>query len=137
MTLTLCDRCGRLDTQGVLSGYCATCAPPSDVLDARQDDVDKRHRKAKEAAQDPVTVPKRRPSPPAERPRLPAFWRMVSHRSIAVPHLFAPGADVTRSLCGTAYDRGRSHTPEPGQRGCRRCALAAGWIASLSEPVTT
>lgn len=136
-TLTLCTRCGRVDLQGALAGHCETCAPPPEVLDAHWRDVDARHREAvRDAAGGSIVLPQcSRTSPPTERVRRVAFWRVVSDRSL--PHLFAPGPDVVRSLCRTAVDRGRSHTPEEGLRGCRRCALEAGWIGSLSDPVTT
>lgn len=138
MILVLCDRCGRLAPRGTVVGHCALCSPSPDALHARQRAVDARHREAVRDAVDGIVVPKRAPSTrPPRGTRLPGIWRLVTERRDTPAHLFAPGTDVTRSLCGTVTLRGPADPAPPGMRGCRRCALAAGWIESLSESVTT
>jgi hypothetical protein len=126
----LCRRCGRSATPGVLAGHCTLCAPSREELASRQWEVDRRHRVATRDAAEGLT-----PTVDEGPVRHDVAWRQVSGK--VLPHLFSTSTVATRSLCGTAFDRGRSHTPKPGMRGCRRCALAAGWIAGLGEAVST
>jgi hypothetical protein len=139
--LVLCDRCGAMAPRGHVAGHCSTCAPHPQDLGARQREVDKRHLKAVEDAAEsranPVEVPERRPTVPKPRARLDALWRLVVHRKETPAHLFAPGFGPTPSLCGLVDRAEASDLAPSGMRGCRRCALAAGWIESLSESVTT
>jgi len=127
---TLCERCGRVAEQGVLAGHCTLCAPPREELASRQWEVDRRHRVATRDAAAGLT-----PDPEAAQVRHDVAWRLVSDQ--VLPHLFTASPTASRSLCGTVSDSGRSATPRPGMRGCRRCALAAGWIAGLGEAVST
>jgi hypothetical protein len=130
MVLTLCERCGQVAERGVLDGHCALCSPPREVLASRQWEVDRRHRMATRDAAEGL-VPTVDESPV----RHDVAWRVVS--DVALPHLFPASPTASRSLCGTVSDSGRSSTPRSGMRGCRRCALAAGWIAGLGEAVST
>jgi hypothetical protein len=135
MIWTLCERCGRVAEQGVLAGHCSVCAPPREVLASRQWEVDRRHRVAtRDAAEGLIPDPEDTPA------RHDVAWRVVSGATdtrAALPHLFVASPTASRSLCGTVSDTGRSATPRRGMRGCRRCALAAGWIAGLREAVST
>lgn len=135
--LVLCDRCGAMAPRGHVAGHCATCAPHPQDLGARQREVEQRHLKAVRDAEDGIAVPKRELRRPKAHPRVAALWRLVTSRRDTPAHLFAPGAEVTASLCGTVQMRGPADLAPSGMRGCRRCALAAGWIESLSESVTT
>lgn len=126
-TLTECTRCGRFDVQGELRGHCALCAPPPDVLESKQRVVDRRHKAAVEAA----TM---RGAAGGRPVRHDVAWRSVSRE--AMPHLFGSGRGSGRSICGNQFGRGEDRRPASGVPGCRRCALAAGWIESLSEVVT-
>ena len=126
----LCGRCGRSAEPGVLAGHCSVCAPPREVLASRQWEVDRRHRVAtRDAAEGLIPDPEDTPA------RHDVAWRLVS--DVVLPHLFVVSPTASRSLCGTVSDTGRSATPRSGMRGCRRCALAAGWIAGLGEAVST
>jgi len=126
----LCGRCGRSATPGVLAGHCTLCAPSREVLASRQWEVDRRHRVATRDAAEGLT-----PDREATPVRHDVAWRLVSDQ--VLPHLFPASPTAFRSLCGTVSDTGRSATPRSGMRGCRRCALAAGWIAGLGEAVST
>lgn len=127
MMMTLCARCGEVDERGDRPGACRHCAPTPEQ--AAENDA------AVQAARN--VTPKREYGrrDGRARPRLTDVFWLRGERANTIAHLFRPGEPM--SCCNKVERRAEHGVPKPGQRGCRRCAYAAGLIPALNVSIST